>query len=53
MNAGKKTISPADVFKALEETEFAFLKEPLEAEFASTSISLPTFLPWTVKGYHT
>ncbi|KAG5746234.1 hypothetical protein H9Q69_008374 [Fusarium xylarioides] len=34
VNAGKKTISPADVFKALEETEFAFLKEPLEAEFA-------------------
>ncbi|KAI1030943.1 hypothetical protein LB504_001198 [Fusarium proliferatum] len=34
INAGKKTISPADVFKALEETEFAFLKEPLEAEFA-------------------
>jgi histone H3/H4 len=39
VNAGKKTISPADVFKALEETEFAFLKEPLEAEFASTSTS--------------
>ncbi|KAG8675293.1 hypothetical protein FPOAC2_01343 [Fusarium poae] len=34
VNAGKKTISPADVFKALEETEFAFLREPLEAEFA-------------------
>ncbi|KAM0343344.1 hypothetical protein ACHAPU_008665 [Fusarium lateritium] len=34
VNAGKKTISPADVFKALEETEFGFLKEPLEAEFA-------------------
>ncbi|KAF4955902.1 hypothetical protein FGADI_4297 [Fusarium gaditjirri] len=34
VNAGKKTISPADVFKALDETEFAFLKEPLEAEFA-------------------
>ncbi|KAF4334748.1 DNA polymerase epsilon subunit D [Fusarium beomiforme] len=34
INAGKKTISPADVFKALEETEFAFLREPLEAEFA-------------------
>ncbi|RGP59142.1 DNA polymerase epsilon subunit d, partial [Fusarium longipes] len=33
VNAGKKTISPADVFKALEETEFAFLREPLEAEF--------------------
>lgn len=35
--AGKKTISPADVFKALDDTEFSFLKEPLEAEFASTS----------------
>ncbi|CAG7556788.1 unnamed protein product [Fusarium equiseti] len=34
VNAGKKTISPADVFKALEETEFGFLREPLEAEFA-------------------
>ncbi|KAF5674078.1 dna polymerase epsilon subunit d [Fusarium heterosporum] len=34
VNAGKKTISPADVFKALEETEFGFLKESLEAEFA-------------------
>ncbi|KAF4446635.1 DNA polymerase epsilon subunit D [Fusarium austroafricanum] len=33
VNAGKKTIAPADVFKALEETEFAFLREPLEAEF--------------------
>ncbi|PFH55359.1 hypothetical protein XA68_18504 [Ophiocordyceps unilateralis] len=33
-NAGKKTISPADVFKALDDTEFSFLREPLEAEFA-------------------
>ncbi|EXA53513.1 hypothetical protein FOQG_07478 [Fusarium oxysporum f. sp. raphani 54005] len=41
VNAGKKTISPADVFKALEETEFAFLKEPLEAEFASMSFYMP------------
>ncbi|KAK0760082.1 hypothetical protein N5P37_007162 [Trichoderma harzianum] len=32
--AGKKTILPADVFKALDDTEFSFLKEPLEAEFA-------------------
>ncbi|KAL7894733.1 histone-fold-containing protein [Trichoderma sp. SZMC 28014] len=32
--AGKKTISPADVFKALDDTEFSFLKESLEAEFA-------------------
>lgn len=36
MNAGKKTIAPADVFKALEDTEFSFLRAPLEAEFAST-----------------
>lgn len=36
MNANKKTIAPADVFKALDEIEFGFLKEPLEAEFAST-----------------
>jgi hypothetical protein len=35
--AGKKTISPADVFKALDDTEFSFLKEPREAEFASMS----------------
>ncbi|KAJ6787150.1 hypothetical protein PWT90_05411 [Aphanocladium album] len=34
LNANKKTIMPADVFKALEEIEFDFLKEPLEAEFA-------------------
>ncbi|OAQ72862.1 CBF/NF-Y family transcription factor [Pochonia chlamydosporia 170] len=34
MSAGKKTISPADVFKALDDVEFSFLKEPLEAEFA-------------------
>lgn len=41
VNAGKKTISPADVFKALEETEFGFLREPLEAEFASTYTCYP------------
>jgi hypothetical protein len=35
MGAGKKTIAPADVFKALDDAEFSFLKEPLEAEFAS------------------
>lgn len=34
-NAGKKTVMPADVFQALEDTEFGFLREPLEAEFAS------------------
>ncbi|KZZ96005.1 Histone-fold protein [Moelleriella libera RCEF 2490] len=32
--AGKKTIAPADVFKALDDIEFGFLKGPLEAEFA-------------------
>ncbi|KAH8736842.1 histone-fold-containing protein [Ilyonectria robusta] len=34
VNAGKKTVTPADVFKALEDTEFSFLRAPLEAEFA-------------------
>ncbi|GAB0134595.1 hypothetical protein EsDP_00002960 [Epichloe bromicola] len=34
MAANKKTISPADVFRALDDVEFSFLKEPLEAEFA-------------------
>ncbi|KAG5979963.1 hypothetical protein E4U55_004535 [Claviceps digitariae] len=34
INANKKTISPADVFKALDDIEFDFLKQPLEAEFA-------------------
>jgi hypothetical protein len=44
-NAGKKTISPADVFKALDDIEFGFLKEPLEAEFASQSTPLRQPLP--------
>ena len=39
MDANKKTIAPADVFKALEDTEFAFLREPLEAEFNSESLT--------------
>ncbi|KAH7137244.1 histone-fold-containing protein [Dactylonectria estremocensis] len=34
VTAGKKTVTPADVFKALEDTEFSFLRAPLEAEFA-------------------
>ncbi|KAG6000244.1 hypothetical protein E4U21_005679, partial [Claviceps maximensis] len=34
ISANKKTISPADVFKALDDVEFDFLKQPLEAEFA-------------------
>lgn len=37
VNSGKKTILPADVFKALEDTEFEFMKEALEAEFKSTA----------------
>ncbi|KAJ4295870.1 hypothetical protein N0V88_004572 [Collariella sp. IMI 366227] len=32
--SNKKTIVPADVFKALDETEFGFMREKLEAEFA-------------------
>lgn len=32
--ANKKTVAPADVFRALDDVEFSFLKEPLEAEFA-------------------
>jgi histone H3/H4 len=36
-NANRKTIAPADVFKALEELEFDF-KERLEAELASTTL---------------
>ncbi|QUC18180.1 uncharacterized protein UV8b_02421 [Ustilaginoidea virens] len=34
ISAGKKTIAPADVFKALDDTDFSFLRDPLEAEFA-------------------
>lgn len=37
MSMGKKTISPADVFKALDDVEFGFLKERLEAEYNSMS----------------
>ncbi|KAK0753957.1 histone-fold-containing protein [Schizothecium vesticola] len=33
-SANKKTIMPADVFKALEETEYGFMIERVEAEFA-------------------
>ncbi|CAI4216260.1 unnamed protein product [Parascedosporium putredinis] len=33
-SAGKKTVLPADVFQALEDTEFGFLRGQLEAEFA-------------------
>ncbi|ODA81944.1 hypothetical protein RJ55_00449 [Drechmeria coniospora] len=34
VNAGKKTINPDDVFKALDDTEFSFLRESLEADLA-------------------
>ncbi|KAK4190511.1 histone-fold-containing protein [Podospora australis] len=34
VSSGKKTIMPADVFKAIEDTEMGFMKERLEAEFA-------------------
>ncbi|KAG6178927.1 hypothetical protein E4U27_003476 [Claviceps purpurea] len=34
INANKKTILPADVFQALDDIQFSFFKEPLEAEFA-------------------
>lgn len=37
MSMGKKTIAPADVFKALDDVEFGFLKERLEAEYNSMS----------------
>ncbi|KAI1774942.1 histone-fold-containing protein [Hypoxylon cercidicola] len=33
MDYGKKTIMPADVFAALEDIEYGFLRERLEAEF--------------------
>lgn len=33
---------PADVFKALEETEYGFMVERVEAEFASPSPPPPT-----------
>lgn len=39
-NAGKKTVSAEDVFKALDDIEFGFLREPLEQEFASEFILL-------------
>ncbi|KAK3330188.1 hypothetical protein B0H66DRAFT_597735 [Apodospora peruviana] len=34
VSSNKKTIMPADVFKALDDTEFGFMRERLEAEFA-------------------
>jgi hypothetical protein len=43
MSAGKKTIMPADVFRALDDVEYGFMRERLEAEFASQSSSFPGF----------
>ncbi|KAK3301109.1 uncharacterized protein B0H64DRAFT_429035 [Chaetomium fimeti] len=34
VGSNKKTINPADVFKALDEIEYGFMRERLEAEFA-------------------
>ncbi|KAK0730471.1 histone-fold-containing protein [Lasiosphaeris hirsuta] len=34
LSSNKKTIMPADVFKALDEIEYGFMRERLEAEFA-------------------
>ncbi|KAK1992927.1 histone-fold-containing protein [Colletotrichum falcatum] len=34
VGANKKTVSAEDVFKALDDIEFGFLREPLEQEFA-------------------
>lgn len=34
MSGGKKTIMPADVFRALDDVEYGFMREKLEAEFA-------------------
>ena len=43
-NANRKTIAPADVFKALEDLDFDF-KDRLEAELASPSPSPPIIPP--------
>ncbi|KAB5580650.1 histone-fold-containing protein [Coniochaeta sp. 2T2.1] len=43
-SGGKKTIMPADVFRALDDIEYGFMRERLEAEFASESI-YPAFPP--------
>jgi hypothetical protein len=50
--AGKKTILPADVFKALDDTEFSFLKGPLEAEFASMSHQSSTTTTHILSSFH-
>ena len=38
----KKTVMPADVFRALDDIEFGFMRERVEAEFASAQESHPT-----------
>ena len=38
----KKTIMPADVFRALDDIEFGFMRERVEAEFASAPYHSPT-----------
>ncbi|KAK3336010.1 histone-fold-containing protein [Cercophora scortea] len=39
LNSNKKTIMPADVFKALDDIEYGFMRERLEAEFAKLQLS--------------
>jgi hypothetical protein len=43
LNNNKKTIMPGDVFAALDDTEFPFFRERLEAEFKS-SLAQPHLL---------
>ena len=47
--ANKKTIMPQDVFAALDDIEFPFLREPLEAEFKSMRryVPMPIQTPYT------
>ena len=44
-SANKKTIMPADVFRALDETEYGFMRERVEAEFASPFPPSPNPFP--------
>jgi hypothetical protein len=37
-SSNKKTIMPDDVFKALEDVEFGFMRPKLEAEFQSKDV---------------
>jgi hypothetical protein len=45
MSGGKKTIMPADVFRALDDIEYGFMREKLEAEFASQFFFLLLLFP--------